>query len=78
MNEIINGQHSMDLPEIVDCFAGICSAVTHLHTQRPSIVHRDLKVTRGGKEREQMSQMRLRAVERGHLHTQRLSIVISG
>ena len=42
--EIIGGQHAMSMREILICFAGICSAVHHMHSQHPPITHRDLKL----------------------------------
>ena len=44
LETIVNGNHHMNLNESLTCFASVCVAVAHLHSQRPSIVHRDLKV----------------------------------
>lgn len=42
--DVINKKERLKVDQILPCFYQICSAVQHMHDQKPPIIHRDLKV----------------------------------
>ena len=43
MEDIVRS-HTLSPKQVLRVFSATCSAVAHMHSQRPPIIHRDLKV----------------------------------
>jgi cyclin G-associated kinase len=47
MEEVVKSSY-LNPKQVLRVFYATCSAVAHMHSLQPPIVHRDLKVRRGG------------------------------